>query len=85
VNVNGSSLPHQLFQVIELTKAKSVDSLCLLVYNVDKATNTMVDGWCVLVYAICKSRNNLPEILIVTQVITSLASAIPSNNAGAHV
>jgi len=56
-----------------MAKVKGIVCLCLPVYNIDKATNTMEDKLCVLMYAVRKSCHNFPKVLIITQVTTSLA------------
>ena len=83
MNVDGSLFSRQLLQVIEATKAESIVCMRFPVYDIDKATNTMVDKLRVLMYAVCISSNDLPKVFIVTQVITSFASATSSNNTSA--
>jgi len=80
VNIDSSFSSHQPFQVIAMIKAKSIVCLCLLVYNLDKATNTMEDKLRVLMYAVCISCNDFPKVFIITQVTTSSASATSSSN-----
>ena len=85
MDVDGPFFSHQLFQVVEATKAESIVRMRFLVYDIDKATNTMVDKLRVLMYAVCISCNNLPKVFIITQVITSFASATSSNNTSTRV
>jgi hypothetical protein len=68
-----------------MTKAKTVYCLCLPVYNVDQATDTMVYKYQVLMYTLGEPSNNILKVFVVTQVITALASSIYPNNAGAQV
>jgi len=83
VNINGSFSSHQSFQVIATIKAKSIICLRLLVYNLDKATNTMEDELHVLMYAVRISCNDFPKVFIITQVTTLSASATSSSNTSA--
>jgi len=68
-----------------MREAKIIDCSHLPVHNVDKATNAIEDKWHVFMYAILSSCNDLLKVLIIVQVITSCASAIPSNNASAYM
>jgi hypothetical protein len=64
---------------------KKVNCFHFTVYNIDKATNTMVDKCHVLMYAICEPCNYLLDVFIINKVVASLAWPIPSSNAGAEV
>jgi len=85
VYIDFSFFSCQLFKVIETREVKIIDCSRLPVHNVDKATKAIEDKWRVFMYAILSSCNDLLKVLIIVQVITSCASAIPSNNASAHM
>ena len=66
-----------------MTKAERIHCLYLLVYNVDKPTNTMEYQCCVLIYPIGKPCNNPLNNFIAPQVIILLALVLSSNNTSA--
>jgi len=85
VDVNYALMAHKFPCVIETIKVKDINCQCLLVHDVNKASNTVVDQLCVFMYTIGISEDFFFQVFIITQVVASLMMPVNFCFASARV